>query len=67
VADVAVLKLVEGDFGFLDIRNLKMSGTEKIVAELTIREGNIVWDLNGLAADAEFDEDLMPHSSVSGY
>ena len=26
-------------------------GTEKLEAELTIREGEIVWDLNGLAME----------------
>jgi dihydroorotase len=50
-ADIAVLRLVKGDFGFLDARGTRMNGTQKLVAELTIRSGRIVWDLNGLAAE----------------
>ncbi len=50
-ADIAVLRLVQGDFGFLDARGTRMNGSQKLVAELTIRAGRVVWDLNGLAAD----------------
>lgn len=49
-ADVAVFKLREGDFGFMDIRRTKLMGKHKLEAELTIRAGRIVWDLNGLSA-----------------
>lgn len=55
-ADVAVFNLRKGDFGFLDVRGNKLSGDQKLEAELTIRAGRIVWDLNGTAAtewDAE--------------
>jgi dihydroorotase len=55
-ADVAVFNLRKGDFGFLDVRGNKLSGKQKLEAELTIRAGRIVWDLNGTAAtewDAE--------------
>lgn len=55
-ADVAVFNLRKGDFGFLDVRGNKLSGNQKLEAELTIRAGRIVWDLNGTAAtewDAE--------------
>jgi dihydroorotase len=50
-ADIAVLRLVTGEFGFLDARGTRMNGSQKLVAELTIRAGRVVWDLNGLAAD----------------
>jgi dihydroorotase len=50
-ADIAVLRLVKGDFGFLDARGTRMNGSQKLVAELTIRAGRVVWDLNGLSAD----------------
>lgn len=56
-ADVAVFNLREGDFGFLDVRNRLMKGTRKLEAELTIRAGQIVWDLNGLAG-IPWDADL---------
>jgi len=49
-ADVAVFTLRKGDFGFLDVRGTKMKGTQRLEAELTIRGGKIVWDLNGIAA-----------------
>jgi len=49
-ADVAVFSIVKGNFGFLDISGEKLKGTQKLVAELTIRAGKIVWDLNGIAA-----------------
>ena len=51
-ADVAVLNLRKGDFGFMDIRKTKLKGTQKLEAELTIRAGKVVWDLNGLSAPA---------------
>jgi dihydroorotase len=49
-ADVAVFNLRKGDFGFIDIRNVQFKGKQKLEAELTIRGGKVVWDLNGLAA-----------------
>lgn len=49
VADIAVFKLLEGNFGFIDAREKKMNGTQKLQTELTIRAGEIVWDLNGLS------------------
>lgn len=53
-ADVAVLRLREGEFGFVGARGNRLQGTRKLEAELTIRAGRVVWDLNGLAAP-EFD------------
>lgn len=51
-ADIAVLSLKEGKFGFVEARppSLKMEGSQMLESELTIRAGNIVWDLNGLSA-----------------
>jgi dihydroorotase len=48
-ADVAVLRVQKGNFGFLDMYGAKMSGTQKLLCELTLRDGKIVYDLNGLA------------------
>jgi dihydroorotase len=48
-ADIAVFNLRKGDFGFLDVRGTKLKGTQKLEAELTLRNGRIVWDLNGIA------------------
>jgi dihydroorotase len=51
LADVVVLSLKEGEFGFIDTKRNKLTGTQKLEAELTIREGKVVWDLNGMAAN----------------
>lgn len=47
-ADIAVLRLEKGRFGFVDSFGAVMHGAQKLVCELTIRDGQIVWDLNGL-------------------
>jgi dihydroorotase len=48
-ADITVLNLKEGDFGFIDVRGWKIHGDQKLECELTIREGKVVWDLNGIS------------------
>lgn len=50
VADVAIFSLQEGDFKFIDSRGFSLPGSQKLQPELTIHAGNVVWDLNGLAA-----------------
>jgi len=52
-ADVALFSLVKGDFGFIDITGERLTGKQKLVAELTLRAGNVMWDLNGIAATKE--------------
>jgi len=52
VADIAVFSLEDGEFGFVDSRGVVKPGTQKLYIELTLREGRVVWDLNGLAAPA---------------
>ena len=47
-ADIAVLRLRKGDFGFVDVNGARMSGTQKLEGELTTRDGKVVWDMNGL-------------------
>lgn len=49
-ADLAIFNLRQGTFGFLDARGQRIEGTQKLEAELTIRAGNVVWDLNGISA-----------------
>jgi len=56
-ADVAVLKLERGTSGFVDVYGARLRGTEKLVAELTIHNGRVVWDLNGLSRE---DWDKLP-------
>jgi dihydroorotase len=50
VADIAVLSVQNGKFGFVDAGGNKIEGNKKLEAELTVRAGKIVWDLNGLSA-----------------
>jgi dihydroorotase len=49
VADVAVLNMRKGKFGFYDKTGYKMEGKQKFECEMTIRGGKIVYDLNGIA------------------
>lgn len=49
-ADVAVLSMRTGKFGFTDTRGNRLDGDRRLEAELTIRAGRIVYDNNGIAA-----------------
>jgi dihydroorotase len=49
IADVAVLRLERGSFGYVDMYGARMSGDRKLICELTLRDGKVVYDLNGIA------------------
>ncbi len=49
-ADVAVLRLTRGTFGYLDNRAQKVMGDQRLTTELTLKGGRTMYDLNGLAA-----------------
>tara|TARA_R110002012_G_scaffold37977_2_gene106117 strand:- start:520 stop:1773 length:1254 start_codon:yes stop_codon:yes gene_type:complete len=49
VADLTILNLRKGNFGFIDTQGKKMMGDQKLECELTLREGDVVWDLNGIS------------------
>ena len=49
-ADVAVLRVEKGSFGFVDSAGAAFQGTQRITAELTLRRGRVVWDRNGRAS-----------------
>jgi hypothetical protein len=51
IADVAVLRLETGSFGFTDMLNRRFDGKQKLLCELTIKDGKIVYDLNGMSAE----------------
>jgi dihydroorotase len=51
VADVAVLRLEKGDFGFVDMHGARLRGNQKFTCELTVRDGRVVYDLNGLTRE----------------
>jgi dihydroorotase len=48
-ADVAVLRLERGRFGFVDSFGARLTGSERLTCELTLKGGKPVYDLNGLA------------------
>jgi dihydroorotase len=48
-ADVTILNVREGKFGFWDYTGYKIEGNKKFECEMTIRGGRIVYDLNGIA------------------
>jgi dihydroorotase len=49
-ADVAILSIRTGKFGFYDYKGYKIEGDKKFECEMTIRAGKIVYDLNGIAS-----------------
>ncbi len=46
-ADLAVFALHNGDFSFVDSGRARMRGQQKLECEMTLRAGEIAWDLNG--------------------
>ena len=48
-ADLAVLNLRKGKFGFIDVQGGRMPGDQKLECELTVKGGQVVWDLNGIS------------------
>ena len=50
-ADVAVLRIERGKFGFVDVYGARMDGTQRFACELTVRAGKVVWDLNGITRE----------------
>ncbi len=50
LADVAVLRVEKGQFAFVDSWGARMDGTQRLVCELTLASGRVVYDLNGLTA-----------------
>ena len=47
VADVAGLKVLEGDFGYTDVASGLLRGNQRIVCELTLQDGVVKWDWDG--------------------
>lgn len=48
VADIAILSMRQGNFGFMDIARNKQTSNRKFECEMTIRGGAIRYDLNGI-------------------
>jgi dihydroorotase len=49
VADIAIIGVREGKFGYFDYKGTKQDGDKKLECEMTIRDGKIVYDLNARA------------------
>ena len=48
-ADIAVLDLMKGQFGYIDCGVARMNGNLQLMARMTIRAGRIVFDPFGLS------------------
>jgi dihydroorotase len=48
-ADIAILNIRKGKFGFFDYTGYKIEADKKLECEMTVRAGKIVYDLNGIA------------------
>jgi dihydroorotase len=52
VADIALLRLDTGKFGFMDVEGRGMAGTQRLACEMTILGGKVMYDLNARASIA---------------
>src|SRR5215210_537040 len=48
-ADVAILNVREGKFGLFDYTGYRIAADKRLECEVTIRDGKIVYDFNGIA------------------
>ncbi len=46
VADVSVWQLLKGNFGYRDERNGSVAGTERLIPDMTLKDGRVEWDWN---------------------
>jgi dihydroorotase len=50
-ADIAILSVEQGKYGFDDMYDTKLIGKRKLICQLTVRAGKVVYDLNGISSD----------------
>jgi dihydroorotase len=60
-ADIAILNVREGVFGFYDYTGYKIEGKQKLECEMTIKAGKIVYDLNGIASPVILSSPANPY------
>ena len=48
----------KGDFGFIDVEGGRMDGNRRLYVELTLKDGRVMYDFNGIATDHWT---VMPH------
>jgi dihydroorotase len=53
IADIAILSMRQGKFGFRDIAMNRQEGTQKLECEMTIKGGRIMYDLNAIASNVK--------------
>jgi dihydroorotase len=46
VADIAAFRILDGDWGYRDQEEGAIRGKQRLIAELTVRAGKVVWDWN---------------------
>ena len=51
-ADSAVLRVEKGTFGYLDGSDYRMNASQRLTCEMTVSNGVVVWDLNGISGRA---------------
>ncbi len=51
IADIAVLRVEKGQFGFVDSYGARMDGVQRLACELTVASGRVVYDLNGITRE----------------
>jgi dihydroorotase len=49
VADIALFAVETGDFGLVDENNRRLPAKARVTCVMTIRNGDVVWDLHGLS------------------
>ncbi|MFC1528495.1 amidohydrolase/deacetylase family metallohydrolase [Candidatus Latescibacterota bacterium] len=49
-ADIAVLELLTGNFGYVDARNGKIYGNKRLQCKMTLFGGQVVYDIDGISA-----------------
>ena len=50
-ADVTVLRLDHGQFGFMDSAGARFEGKQMLACEMTLRKGRVVWDIDARASE----------------
>jgi dihydroorotase len=48
-ADLAVLRVESGRYGFTDVKGARVEGTRQLSCEVTVRAGQVLWDPGGRA------------------
>ena len=67
VADIAILGMRKGKFGYFDKTGFKLNSNTRLECEMTIRAGKIIYNLNGISSPVEtqnqrpaFDKPILP-------